>query len=282
MDPVDISNDFGSSSTSWSSFDTPDWTPIEQPSTDWSSESFTPFEPESSWESSWSGDLSSPLSTADDLFMTPWTPAEMDAGSWAAAPAAVATAADKPLFSVSGAFEQAVVKRSLEATVLDMPVKHLERQAADAFAHGGERGAAEAFEKFQNLRAEATRVGGTLSTAGHVAGLFKEEQVIRELAREGKFEEAMEHTFGTATSTLVDGTIDLFGKPAAALGAGDVVKQVVKRTGISSAAYGLGSLIGEAAWNSEWVVGSAVWLSDVSGKPLRPGVREHYEQLQSR
>ena len=186
---------------------------------------------------------------------------------------------DGAIESVSDDFLSSAGMSLIKDGLSSLGLAALEREAAEAFAQGGESAAMGALETLQNARTQVDRFGKAFSMIGQVDTLLSAEADVERLARDGQIEEANRHTFGTASRVIVDGGLDLLTGGASAVGLGDIAREAVLKAGLSEAAYGIGRGIGDMLWETE--LSLAVKLSELTGRELRPGVMEAYQRTQN-
>ncbi len=154
----------------------------------------------------------------------------------------------------------------------------LQSRAANAFQEFGESDATYgAFRDLQWGRTFTSWTSSITDALGIVNELRTRESEVAELAANGDIRGAAAHTWGSAASIFATEAASMVSSTEKRLGLGDVVGRSVKESGLAEGLYQLGSMTSDLFF--DYQLAAAVRLSDLSGRPLRPGVRETYEAL---
>ena len=156
----------------------------------------------------------------------------------------------------------------------------LRNRASQAFAEFGESDVTTAaFRDLQWGRVATGWVSSIQDAVGLAEGLVSREAEVFDRARGGDIRGAANHAWGSAAEIFASQAASIIDAPARRLGLGEVAGRAVEQIGLSAALYEIGSRSSDLLFDQQ--VALAVRLSELTGRPLRPGVMEHYEAMQN-
>lgn len=174
---------------------------------------------------------------------------------------------------VLGKIEDWATRETMERSLAD--------RAGRAFAEFGESDVAiRAARDLQWGRALTSWASTAKDALGFANDLRSREAEVLEMARAGDVRGAAAHTWGSAASLFGTAAISMAETTSEKLGLGDVVARGIADSGIEAGLYRLGSMTSDVFY--EYQLATAIWLSEQTGRPLRPGVQEQFDNLQSR